>query len=225
MPLPLDTPTSPSFLPPQKKRRWWLYVLIALSSLFLLVILGLAGGLVYVKKLIKTHTSTQAAILPKIVSGPGEAEILLMKFNSFKDAVMQGRNAGAFKVSGDDLNTLIARDPMQKDRLYLEIKENRLHAQFTFPLGQGKEKDNPLFKDRYLNGEAWLGIQLKQGKMVLTVEALKTGGSVIPEWIQKKLRQINLLDKFAQNPETTAFLGKLKGVEIQSNQIVLIPAM
>jgi len=206
--------------PVRKKRRWWFRVLVALGGLVVLAIVGVVLLAGYWQSLVRNYTATRPEPLPQVANFSESIENLRARWNVFWEAVLDGEAGTPFKLSADDLNTVIANIPELKDRLHLLITNNLILGRFSTPLGQAKQKE---LRGRFINGTARLNLAFDDGWLTAHVLDLKANGKPVPGWIQKKVQKEDILRDLNKNFEVAAFLHKLRNVEVMDGGVVLTP--
>lgn len=219
---PVIPPAIP-VAPIRRKRRWWLYVLIAFGGLIALAVILVVGAVAYWHSLIKTYTSASARSLPATEEFGVDAEQLQQRAVEFYTAVTQNGGPGPFKINAADLNALVAKDPKLKDHVRMVITNSQVLAEFSFPLNQ---IPRPELKNRHLNGEILLGYKFDEGWLDVTIAGVKANGKPIPKWILKQVRKKsgNLAKDIDKNRDMVFFMQKIDSLEVVDNEIVITPS-
>ncbi len=216
-----DAQTIETGVPPRKKRRWWVYLLIGVGCLALLAGTALVVLVSYYKSLIRNYTTTQPVALAPVAATPADFEGLKQKWGQFYQNVVSGKPTAPFKLTEEDLNALVANIPQIKDRVRLNIEDGKIRADFSVPLDQTKKAE---LKGRYLNGVAWLKFELEEdGFPALYVISVKANGKEPPGWFEAKVKKKNLLDDAERNPHLIDFVNRIDEVGITNKQVVITP--
>jgi hypothetical protein len=225
-PQPPLYPPEASVVPPAtggkpRRRRWWIYALVAFSGLVCLGLVGVIGVVTYWHSLIRNYTTTQPKVLPAFEATKQDSDDVVRRFFEFIAATKEGRAPGAFRITADDLNTVISQNKDTAGKLFVHITQRQLLGDFSFPADKsGKKKE---LRGRYVNGQALFKLNLKDGFLELHVAQFKVNGRDIPKWLFNKFKDRNLLDKLESNYEFLQFLQELESVEILDDAIVLTP--
>jgi len=103
-----------------------------------------------------------------------------------------------------------------KGAVVLDIREDRLSAQFSIPL-----REIPGFKGRYLNGSATLRAEVTNGVLEVYAADASFKGEPVPEWFMRDLRQKNLADRVYENPNVRDTLKHIDALEITGGRVVI----
>ncbi len=207
-------------LPGHKQRRWWRYALVGLGGLVVLAIVGAVALASYWHSLVNNYTATQPAPLPQRANAAAVAQDLNARWGVFWQAVLEDRANAPFRLSADDLNTVIATVPDLKGRLHLTITNDQIMGEFSVPLDKAKQK---ALQGRFVNGTARLHLAFEDGWLTAQVLDLKANGKPVPGWLQQKVQRENVLKDLDKNPDAIAFLHKLSKVEVKDGAVILTP--
>jgi hypothetical protein len=207
---------------PRKKRRWWLYVLIALGSLLLLGVVAVVLFIGYAKSLVSTYTETKPRVFPKVQYDPQRWKALESEWTEFARAVQNRQNPPPFKISADDLNQFFARitNAPFRDHVRFVITNNQLKAEFSAPLEQTRR---PELKGRFVNGTATINIIFQEGWLTVNVGAVEANGKPAPGWLLKRLGRENLTKDMDRNRELVNLFGEIDSIQVKDGQIVITP--
>src|SRR5262249_46295257 len=107
-----------------------------------------------------------------------------------------------------------------KEKVFVTIERDKLKGQVSIPL---EFLGLPMFRGRYLNGEAELKVSLNNGLLLVTLESFEVNGQRPPEEFLANLRQQNWAQDAYKNPKNAEFLRKLESIEIKDGKIIIKP--
>ena len=203
----------------KKKRGCLFYAGIAAGLLFLG---GLAAAVALggaAKRAIKAYTAADAAPLPAWTPPPGGFPGLEERVKIFKDALRSSQASAPLELSGDELNALIAREPVLKPlegRLRVAIEGDRLEIRVSAPLeGSGI----PFTGGRHFNGSTVLKISLDAGVFVVTADSVTVNGAPLPESVMSRLRNENLARDVYRRPQTAEVLRRIDSIRVKDGKL------
>ena len=219
--------TDPSTKPPKAKKGCFFYGCLTLLILgvFLCVTVFFAAryGMRKVANLIEQYTETTAGQIPVSQMPADQVADLLKRYQEFKSAIEAGRPTPPLRLTGDDINALIASVPDWNDlkgRAFVAIEGEDLSAKVSFPIDQFAQL--PWLgqaKGRYLNGAATVGITTVNGRISVSFKSLEVKGNSLPEPALVQLRSQNLLEKSYQ--QTNSSISKLGSAEVKDGVLTL----
>jgi hypothetical protein len=208
--------------PPPKERGCFFYGCIAASVLAVLLLIGIAvsGYLGYkaLVGLINQYTSPTPVELPKVEMPDEDRAALRARFETFKKAIDQGEDTEPLVLTGDELNVLMADNPDVAGKVYCIIEGDKLKGQVSLPLDA---LGLPGVKGRYFNGKATFVASLHEGHLIVMVDSAEVNGQPISEQFMAGLRNKNLAEDAAKNPDNAKFINKLESLEIKDGKITL----
>ncbi len=206
---------------PRKKRRWWLYLLIAAGSLLVLALLGLFLMFSYAKSLVTHYTATSPRNFPKVEFDAQKQKEIENRWTEFARAVQARQAPAPFIITADDLNQGISKIRDLRDKVHVVITNGQTLIEFSFPLDQTGWQN---LKGRYINGVAKLDLGFKDGWLNVTVGSVDANGRPLPGWLLSRLRQENLGKMFDQNREVVNVLQEIESIKVEGSSIVVTPA-
>jgi hypothetical protein len=147
-----------------------------------------------------------------------DREALHKRFDGFKKAAVTGEEAEPLVLTGDELNVLLADNAAVAGKVYFLIEGDKLKGQVSLPLG---ELGLPGMQGRYFNGKATFLASLRDGHLVVMVDSAEVNGQPISEQIMAGMRNKNLAEDAAKDPDNAKLLGKLESLEIKDGTIIL----
>ncbi len=218
---------SPEYDDSQPRQRGcFFYGCVIASVLTVLMIIALAVLAFFATRLfsrfVEEWTSTEPMELPKVQASEEERKAVWERVGAFKRALDEGTASDPLVLSSDDLNALIEDNPKFRGRLFTRVEGDKLKGQISYPLeGLGI----PMFKGRYLNGEAELKASLSEGILVVTLETLEVNGKHPPEQFLAEMRKQNLAKDAYDNPKNAEMLRRIESLEIKDGKIILKPRL
>jgi hypothetical protein len=208
--------------PPPKERGCFFYGCIIASVLAVLMLLALALGGYFGYKaylgFVQQYTSTARVALPKVEMPEAQREALLERFRAFRKALEKGEDAEPLVLTGDELNVLLAGNADVADKVHFIIEGDVLKGEVSLPLsGLGL----PGLKGRYFNGKATFLASLRDGQLDVRIDSAEVNGKPISEQIMTELRNTNMAQDAAKDPDNARFLNKLDSIEIEDGKITI----
>jgi hypothetical protein len=208
--------------PPRKERGCFFYGCIAASVLAVLMVIGIgvAGYLSYrwIVTLINEHTSPTPVELPKVEMAEEDRAAVRARFDAFSKAVDKGEDTEPLVLTGDELNVLLADKAEVAGKVYFIIEGDKLKGQVSFPLDAFRI---PGVTGRYFNGKATFLASMHEGHLVVMVDSAEVNGKPIAEQFMAGLRNKNLAEDAAKDPDNAKLLNKLESLEIKDGKITL----
>ncbi|HEY5910538.1 MAG TPA: hypothetical protein VJA21_08035 [Verrucomicrobiae bacterium] len=209
--------------PPKRQHSCLFFGCIAGAVCLVALLLVFLLGLHLFKKAVNQYTDTAPMKMPALQLSQPEIEAVQHRFNNFSDATGKGQPTSPLELSGDEINALIDSNPDlrgAKDKLYVTIKDGRLHAQVSLPMDQ---IGLSMFKGRYLNGNGSFALSLQNGNLNLSPVDIAVKGKPVPGVYLDKLRQENLAAGLNSNPRVSGILNRLQSIEVKDGKLVLVP--
>jgi len=198
---------------------------VGIGCLTLVILLVLGGVLVHrmaksaVTRLAALYTDTAPTDLPKFQMADGEKRALFERVDAFAKAVKAGKSDQTLSLSARDINALIQNSPELAGRLVVEIEDERIRGDASFPLDQLSSLD-PL-KGRWLNGSVGLSVSVVAGRPVVFMETLTVRGKPVPEQLMSAIRSRNLADQAIKNPKAAQILQHIEKVTVEDRRVVI----
>lgn len=208
-----------------KARRGCLFYGAVVAAVLLTAILVAALiGLRVAKRLYNQFTDTQPTPMPALRLSPAQAAAVDQRFQAFRDAVRAHHPAPPLTLSADDLNALLQTDPdfePMKGKLYVTgIQDGLVTAQISVPM---EEAGLPVFRGRYLNATATLGVSLRNGILRVVAHSVSARGRPLPEVYLQQVRKQNLVKNLNSNPRVSVALDRLQSIEARDGELMIVP--
>jgi hypothetical protein len=213
--------TPESYQPPRQHGCFFYGCIIAsVMAVLLMVAVGTGFYFLYrtLGRLVEEYTATASRELPTVEMQPEQRQTLKERVEGFRKAIDAGTPTEPLVLTGDDLNALIEENPDLKGRIYVAVEGDKLKGQVSIPL---ESLGLPMFRGRYLNGEADLKASLINGVPLVTLESIEVNGKPLPEGLMSQLRQQNLAKDAYKNPKDAEQIRKLESLEIKDGKIVI----
>jgi hypothetical protein len=166
------------------------------------------------------YTATAPRELPKVEMPAEKRQSVKDRFEAFRRALDAGTATEPLILTSDDVNALIDEEPNWKGKIYVSIEKDKVKGQVSIPL---EFLALPMFRGRYLNGEAELKISLKDGLLLMTLESFEVNGQRPPEQFLANFRQQNLLEDAYKNPQNAHRIRSLESIEVKDGKIIIKP--
>lgn len=188
------------------------------SILLLVLAAGLGTYFLYSwyhSQLLK-YTSETSLELPSMHITQQDVDDVVAKLEEFREQFDLGDAPQELILTEEEINTLIARNPELKGRIYISIVEDNLRAEVSFPMDQW-----PGGRGRFFNGSATLQIELEDGVLIARAVDVEVNGLRIPEPIMEPVRRENIAEPLNRDSEISKTLQRCKQLIIESNRIIL----
>lgn len=205
---------------PRKRRKWWVYGLWALGTLFTLFLVFIISATLYWKHLIKTYTSTTPKTIPTVESVKEKFEALKERWQPFALSFIKSQPTEPFEITDEDLNVFAAQFGPMRNQVHLGVLENRVRAEFSINLDRS---GNTSLRGRYLNGVAYLKVDYKNGRVSSRVVSMDANNRPVPKWLLTRAQQINWLSALNHRPEFDLAIRGLERIEMKPGALVLHP--
>ena len=197
-------------------------VLALLVILFLALVAG-AGYLGYTKAV--SLTSTTPAAVPSFNGSDDVYNTAEQKVTAFGHDV-QNHQAATVRLSADEINTLIARNPdliRQKAHLFVTLTNDQAQVQGSLPTD---ELSHGILKNRYLNFDTTFGLGFNSDtkSLDLALHHLQIGDQPTPQNLLPTMQAefTPLLNAELQKyPGTKDLLQQAKSIEIKDGELVI----
>lgn len=207
-----------------KRRRGCLFY-GAITAIVLLVFVLVAAllGLRMARKMLNEFTDTKPMPLPTVSLPAEQMSRLQARVNSFEQALHQHQQTAPLVLTSEELNALIENDPnLQplKGKLFANIVGTQLGGQISVSLDQ---LGLPFFKGRWLNGHAVVGINLHDGMLRITPEAITVKGKPLPHVYMEKIQKQNLAADFNTDSRSSIALEQLQEIQVKDGKLFIVP--
>lgn len=192
--------------------------------LMLLVLLGLLVGGRALKKMYTDFTDDHPTPLPGIKLSDTEVKELRKRVDDFRESVRAGKPTKPLELTPDEINALIATDedlaPVKGKLYVLGIEGDKIKARLSVPM---EDVSLPVFKGRYLNGDAAFNLMLKNGIIRLHAQDVTVKGKPVPEVYMQKIRTQNLAQNINRNPRVSVALDWIESIKVSNGKLVITP--
>lgn len=215
--------TSQPTQPPKPSRGCFFYGCIAGIVCLVAILVAFLLGVHMFKKVLNQYTDTKPAALPALTMPAAQVEAVQRRVNAFQEALSTGAAVPPLELSSDDLNAIIgagADFQALKDKVYLRVEGDKLNAQVSVPMAQ---IGLPMFRGRYLNGQATFAITILDGRLIVSPSAISVKDKALPEVYMQKLRSENLAAAVNQNSNASVVLSHLEKIEVKDGKLSFVP--
>jgi len=210
-------------LPAKRRRGCLFYGCLTSSVLALFLLIGLLLGLRELRSMVNQFTDSRPVTFPTVTYTPEQRQELDHRLEAFSTAIKAKQAAEPLVLTADDLNVLVATAKgaeALRGRFHFAIEGDRLEAEASLPMG---ELGFPLLKGRHLNATASVTASVQDGRLLITPQTLKAKGKAIPGLYADRLRQQNLAESLAGNPDAATFFNEIQSIEIKDGKIRVVP--
>src|SRR5690606_885566 len=226
---------DPNEQPPLKKRSgcWFWGCLI---SAVLAIMLGI-GGYFMISNLLSMvtdmaveYSETEAMPIEQSTMSLDDYQNLMARIEAFETASKAAAQPEPLVLSGEDINALIANHPdwqTLRVRAHVELEDDRIHAELSFPLDE-LIADLPLpgidrLQGRFLNATGVISLSLRNGQVSLRVHELDFHGKQLPVAIMAELRDGNALQDQQDHPEVEKMRAHANRFWIEAGELKIEP--
>lgn len=224
-----------SAMAPRKKRGCLFYGCLSMVAVGVVALLTLVLALYFttrwVNKTLTGLTDSKPAQFEVVEYSPAEQEALQQRMRGFFQAAERGQGGVEVVLTARDLNYLIGQNPQVKDRLFVDIQDDRIRGRVSLPLEQiiPPELRSRLgvLRGRYLNGTAVFRAVLEGGALDVRVEELEVGTKPLDKIplvgrLVAELKQRNLAnDPQLNTADTTNLLNRCESLVVKDGAIRL----
>ncbi len=209
--------------PPAKKGLPALaWVGIGCGGLLLLTIIAVTIISIVFFRWMGTFMADDPMQFEEVTASQEEVQTLLDRFDGFKTALEGNQDAEPLRLTGRDLNLLVAHHPDWlpfQDIVFFEISDGQLGGMLSLPLGEFI----PNLQGKYLNGSGQFKIGLHQGDLDIFLQELEVNGQSLPEEFMRDLRREDFYDANSTDPEVDRLIQQLDTIEVEGNEIIITP--
>ncbi len=144
------------------------------------------------------------------------------KIETFSERVKSGSETATLTLTDEEINTLLYSDEQFRNsgiQVEIDFTGDKATGQVSLPLGIFF--GGSFLQGRYLNGEATFNISGENGVVVVTVDSFKVRGEPLPEVIMQQIRSENLAKGMYENPESIAFVKRIKHLEVKNGKLFI----
>lgn len=203
---------------------------------FIIILVALAVGTYFgtrkaVRMAVDMYLDTKPTELPKVQLSEGQRREALTRFERALDSAEEGKGGGTIDLSSDELNVVMRETGVlgpTKEQIYFRIETNQLKADVSMPLDQfevWRQLGNKLklanLGGRYLNGTAFLEVQVTNGVMDMKVTDVHVKGKPLPNSFTGQLKTENVAAGANKNAEAQNILKQVEKVEIKDDKVLL----
>lgn len=172
------------------------------------------------QNLVGQFTEAEPRQLPVASITPEEYEAAAERYQAFLEAARENTPA-RISLTAREINGLIQSHPDLRGirgNVYIRIDDDNIGGEISYPFPD----DIPFIGGRYLNGSATFRLEMLGGRPALFFESIEVAGNPVPDELLQGLRQENLLDEFAQDPEVNRVLSRIESIEVADGRIELV---
>jgi hypothetical protein len=120
-------------------------------------------------------------------------------------------------LSAADLNTLIARNPQLKNKLFVKIEDGVVSGDISLPL----DDFLPGGKGRFFNGSGSFAVTLDNGVLSVKLVDAMVNGQPIPAAILSEFRKQNLASEFQRDAKISRTIRKFDSIQVADDRVIL----
>jgi hypothetical protein len=210
--------------PPKRRKGCLFYGCLTLTACFVLFLVLLLAGLYQFRRVVYQYTDSSPMTLPTLNMTAEQMDAVQRRVETFKDAVNGGRSTPPLELTADDINALIQKDAEFKPfrgRLYVTgLEDGKGKMAGSVKLGDMRFI---VFRNRYLNGTATIGVSFQNGILGITPEELTTKGKPLPGQVMDKIRSMHIASRVNDDARASVALNRLQSIEIRDGKLILTP--
>jgi hypothetical protein len=194
---------------------------VVIVGLLAAVMVGV-GGYLLVKKagqMMEQYTGAEPMEMPVVQMEEGVYQALAERVDGFGRALKEGKPAGDLELTSEELNALLNRNSSMQlgsMRMNVVMKESEVSGQVSVPLdGLADVPGFKRLKGRYLNGNARLGVEMQEGRIVVRLLGMEVNGQQLPAEVLRALANVNWLEEAYKDPKSAEVLAKIRSVAVE----------
>lgn len=183
-------------------------------------------------KTINTFTQETPIELEVVDVTEGEYQSLEQRLTNFVSTAQAGTNTATLRLTGHDINALIARNEEMKavkDMVRVEVVDDKVGGKISVPLDQlmqnAEATEIPFLSDklegRHFNGEMLLNVSIEEGELDVRIRELKVGDQTLPKEVVAQLKDKNFASELKTDPKTRKMMERVDSLIVEDGEIVL----
>lgn len=206
---------------PKKGRGCFFYGCLSVIVLVALMLIAAFIAYSFAKKTFVNQTSPTGIAIAPIKLPVREGEEGMNRVENYSKDLQEGKAVKPLILTSDELDYYLRSTPGGApfhDRMHFAITNNRVEAEFSFPLGAMM----PGMKiNGFLNGKANFKVDVRNGALVADIDSLEVNGKPATGWLGKM--QKNFKYEPDANDRTGKLFRNLDRVEIEDDKLILFP--
>jgi hypothetical protein len=194
-------------------------IVCVVVALLLMIGTGITTYLIYAK--VKSFTAAVSVPVPIDEGTPERYAEITQRVEEVRQALLSNQVTKA-EFTAEELNICVAQNPALKDikgKVYFKFENGLAQTQASIPL-----TGIPGFSGRHLNGLVQTSISVNDGKIKLIPQTVQVSGQNIPDGIMNQLKksfQDGFDKKLDEDPNTRAFLDRIRTLKIEGDKVVI----
>jgi hypothetical protein len=205
----------------KKGRGCFFYGCVTLIVLAIVAIIAIFFGVRYGIKYVRDHyTAKQGVAVAPVALPPAEGADVVKRVDDFKRQIQSGTATNILVLSGDELDYWIRNSagPQLRDHVHVTITNDQIQAQLSMPL----DAFGPAWHGRFLNGNADVGVGVRNGMVAFDFRSLTVGGQTVPPQALAGMNQ-NMQWKLQPNDPNAALVTGFDKIDVKDGKIILHP--
>ena len=205
----------------KKGRGCFFYGCVTLIIVAILAIAGIFFGIRYgIKYARDRYTANQPVAVAPVALPETEGQAVVKRVDEFKKQIQAGTATNALVLTGDELDYWIrnSASAQLRDNMHVKITNDQVRAQLSMPL----DALGPAWQGRFLNGDANVGITVRNGVVAFDLRSVTVGDKPVPPQILAGMSQ-NMEWKLQPNDPNAALVTGFKDIEVKDGKIILHP--
>lgn len=207
--------------PPPKTRGCFFYgciIAVVLAVLAFLSFVALMFVLYYyANRMVHEYTATAPVKLPQVSMDDDQRKAIDDRWKAFTANVEKGE-AAEIVLTADDINALLSENPQIKGKAYITLKGDQVSSQLSWPLD---DFGFPLWKGRYLNGNASLTVTMNNGLLDIRIKSIEVNGKTPPPDVLVKLGRENIIKNVKFDQDAYAKMQQVEKLEIKDGKVFI----
>ena len=214
--------------PPERKGPGCLFWGCLISGILFVITVILIIALVFfvrgkIVDVLKEYTEPSAAELPEIQLAEEERQQVVDRWESFRES-LDSEEPTELVLTSDEFNVVAQHmTPEAADHVYFTIEGDELKGQLSVPVGEfGKNflKTDQL-DNRFFNASGTFDVELRDGSFRLFLQSAEVKGEPIPEEALAQVKNQNLAENLADDPEKRELFSKFESIEVKDGKIIM----
>ncbi|WP_146600298.1 hypothetical protein [Novipirellula aureliae] len=198
--------------------RWKSCLTVSLVLLILIGCGGVGGYWYYVGQLEK-YTATAPVVIPTVEYAPEQIQRLEAEIETFRQSIEREQpEPPDLVLSANQINALIARHPELKGRVHLDILDDKMVGDVSFPTDA-----LPGGEGRFFNAKVTFDLAIEDRLLRIRLEEATVNGEAVPDSVLEAMDNQNFTSEINRNPNVAHWMGRFESLTIKDGKVFLKP--
>ncbi len=173
------------------------------------------GAFYYARSRVAIYTAEKPVALPKVQVSKDRMVALEKRIGTISSSVDAGSTlSGEFILTSEEINALIHKEPKLRDKVFIEIIDQQLTADVSFPADV-----LPGGEGRYFNAKVKLNVSVAEGMLQVFIQEALVDDAPVPELWMKLVRERNFAKPLYNDSEISQILENIEAVKIENDAV------